>query len=60
MLVFPQRVFVKLVHDVIKYKICKCLAKMAVPKKKPQKVKEIKDMPYGKVKLLLQQKRLYQ
>ena len=38
-LVFPQRVFDKLVRDVIRYKICKCWAKMAVPKKKTSKGK---------------------
>ena len=38
-LVFPQRLFVKLVHDVIRYEICKCWAKMAVPKKKTSKGK---------------------
>ena len=37
--VFPQRLFGKLEHDVIKYKISDCWAKMAVPKKKTSKGK---------------------
>ena len=38
-LVFPLQLFVKLVHDVIKYNVCQCWAKMAVPKKKTSKGK---------------------